>query len=207
MRPLVGGAVGFVLLVIPALAGVAEAGPRDRFDRALRGVRDLRAGFRQERVSSLTSRREVSTGTLEYRRPRQVRLTYAGQEGVTIVLRDEEAWVYQPSQKVVTHSTVTGLAGTPAAILDESVASLERRYRVRERGSATLELTPQPGEEQPWRRIDVVLGASGLPNRLEIRESGGGRVVFRFQNLRVNSGVPASRFRPSFPSDVEIVTL
>jgi outer membrane lipoprotein-sorting protein len=201
--------VGLVLLcAVLAPRGAAEAkapGPRALLDRALRTTRGASAPFRQTRVDALGT--TVMDGRLDYRKPRLLRLEWTGKVPATAIVNGDTVWFYQPRQKSVLKSSAAAGGAPPALFLEESVAVLEKSYKVRESGRATLVLEPR-AERAPWSRMTLVLDpTTGWPTRLTLVARGGETTRLDFGRFRLGGGAPATRFAPRFPKDVSVVEL
>ena len=189
----------------PRCALATETGPRARFDRALQETKDARATFRQTRTDALGS--TTLTGRLEYRKPRQVRLEWAGKAAATAIVNRDTVWFYQPTQKSVLKSSAAAGGAPPAVFLEESVAVLERTYTVREDGSLGLVLTPRSGRS-PWSKIALTLDpTTGWPRRMTLTARDGTTTRLDFDRFVVNQNASAARFAPKFPPGVEILEL
>ncbi|MGH7725113.1 MAG: LolA family protein [Candidatus Eiseniibacteriota bacterium] len=194
------------LTVATARPAEAGAGARATLDRALKGLKDARATFKQVRVDELGT--TENRGSLEYRTPRQVRLEYTGRVPMTILVQADTAWVYQPAQKQVMRTRASRAGVPPLPFLDESVATLERSCIVRETGPRDLVLEPREAQSSTWRSVALTLdGSTGLPSRVVVRPVEGGTVTLTFSRFSRNTGLSASRFAPRFPADVRLVEL
>jgi outer membrane lipoprotein-sorting protein len=193
-----------VLLLLLLVPTIAHAGPRALLDRALRSTRDARATFRQVRTDALGE--TVMNGILEYRKPRRLRLEWRGKGAATAFVNRDTVWFWQPGQKSVLKSRASAGGAPPALFLEESVAVLDRAYRVREEGRTGLVLEPRtPG---PWTRMTLTLDpATGWPRRLTLAAAGGETTRLDFGTFRVNAGVAAARFAPAFPKGTTVVDL
>lgn len=186
----------------------AGAGPaRERLAAGLRGLRDVRATFRQTRDAGALGR-TVARGTLEFKAPALVRLEYAGAAPMTILLHGDTAWVYQPDQKQVLRSSAGASGVPPLPFLTTSVARLDERYRVEERGPNELTLMPRAGDALAWTKLVLTLDvARGLPSRVVLHMRDGGTTALVFERFRVNSGIGAMRFRAVWPAGIPVVVL
>lgn len=194
-----------LLLAVSPAAGAEKGGARALLDRALRGTRDATASFRQTRTDALGT--TLSSGRFEYRRPRLLRLEWTGGVPATAIVNGDALWFYQPRQKSVLKSSAAAGGAPPALFLEESVAVLDKAYRVREEGRATLVLEPREART-PWTRMTLLLDpATGWPRRLTLVARGGDTTRLDFGTFRLNRGAAVARFAPSFPPGVTVVEL
>ena len=187
----------------------ADAGPaRARLDRTLRALHDARAPFTQTRASSiLGAPLRPTTGTLEFRAPRQLRLSFAGAVPTTILVRGDTAWIDQPAGHQVIRTSARASGAPPLPFLEESVAVLEKGYVLAETGPRSLTLTPRAANV-PWRAVDLVLDAkSGMPSRVVIRQKDDEEIRLTFGRWTLNRGIAAARFAPVFAAGSRIVDL
>lgn len=199
MRPV---AVALALALVP---GLAHAGARALLDHALRSTRDASATFHQTRTDALGTTR--TSGRLEYRKPRLLRLEWTGSVPAIAVVNGDAVWFYQPRQKSIVKSSAASGGAPPALFLEESVAVLERTYRVKEQGPTTLVLEPRDARA-PWARMTLGLDpASGWPRHLTLEARGGETTRLDFGTFRLNQGTPAARFAPRFPEGIPVVEL
>lgn len=197
--------MGLVLALALSSAAGAAGDPRAQLDRALRTTRDAGTTFRQVRTDALGT--TETSGRLEYRKPRQVRLEWLGVAAATAIVRGDTVWFYQPSQKSILKSSAAAGGAPPALFLDESVAVLERTYRVEARGAETLVLTPRT-ERSPWSRVTLTLDLqTGWPRRLVLAATDGSSTRLDFGRFRVNRGIAAARFAPRFPPGTPVIDL
>jgi outer membrane lipoprotein-sorting protein len=174
-------------------------------DRALRNTRDASVTFHQTRTDALGTTR--SRGRLEYRKPRHLRLEWSGAVPATAIVNDDTVWFYQPAQKSVLKGSAAAGGAPPALFLEESVAALERSYRVRPDGPTGLVLEPRD-RLAPWARLALALDSrTGWPRRLTLSARDGAKTTLEFDRFRINQGSSAARFAPRFPRGTTVVEL
>ena len=198
-----------LLASLLAPAGPAVAGPaRDRLDRALRGLRDARSSFTQTRNSAtLGASLKPTTGTLEYRTPRLLRLAFSGVVATNVLVRGDTAWIEQPAAGQVIRTSARASGAPPLPFLEESVAVIERSYIVKETGAARLVLEPRTGGGTV-RAIELRLDAkTGLPKRVVVRQRDDESITFEFARWTVNAGIASAHFAPVFAPGVKLVDL
>jgi outer membrane lipoprotein-sorting protein len=196
--------VAFAALVAPQPAG---AGARERWAAAFKNAKDARASFHQTRDAGALGK-TVNTGTLEFRAPANVRVDYAGSVPMTILLRGDTAWVYQPTQKQVLKSSARASGVPPLPFLTGEPGRLDERYRVEEKGKDTIVFTPKDGAALSWSACELAIDPStGLPRQALVRLSDGSTIALAFQRFRVNAGVAAARFRTPWPAGTPVVAL
>ena len=189
----------------PLSCVAAPGGARALLDHALRATHDATATFHQTRTDALGTTR--SRGRLEYRKPRRLRLEWLGTVPATAIVNDDSVWFYQPAQKSVLKGSAAAGGAPPALFLEESVAALERTYRVRADGATGLVLEPRD-VRAPWARLALALDPqTGWPRRLTLSARDGTRTTLEFGRFRTNRGSTAARFAPRFPRGTTVVEL
>ena len=220
-----------MLLVLLLLPVAAHAGPRALLDHALKSTKDARASFTQVRMDALGA--TTIQGALEYRKPRRMRFDWRGKVPATAWVNRDTVWYFQPGQKQVLTSRASAGGAPPALFLEESVAVLEKTYRVAEEGRNGLVLTPlhagafrkvtltlDPATGWPTRLILTPLrkGAfqkfsltldprTGWPKRLVLLAADGGSTRLDFGGFTVNKGVSSARLTPSWPKGTTVLDL
>jgi outer membrane lipoprotein-sorting protein len=197
-------------MAAPALANPMREVPPSytpnilKLDKALSSTHDLDAHFVQTRRSPLLDGVDKSNGTLLVQKPGHARLEYAAPSPLVVYMRGDSAWVYTPALKQVVVSP-TGASGVPVGwVLGAKLADIEKDAYVHETGSG-VDILPHHDSGLPWSVVHVAFGKDGFPNRYEFTESSGESVVIELTSVRRNRGIPASRFRPSFPAGTRIV--
>jgi outer membrane lipoprotein-sorting protein len=175
-----------------------------KLDKALSTTRDLDAHFVQTRHSPLLEGDDRSTGTLLIQSPGHARLEYKEPSPLVVWKRGDSAWVYTPALKQVVVSP-TGASGVPVGwVLGAKLRDIQRDANLHETGSG-VDIVPHADAGLPWSVVHVSFGKDGFPSRYEFTESSGESVVIELTSVRRNRGIPASRFRPSFPAGTRVV--
>jgi len=190
-----------LLLLFPV---AASAGPKALLDHALKSTKDARSSFTQVRIDALGA--TTIQGALEYRKPRRMRFDWRGKVPATAWVNRDTVWYFQPGQKQVITSRASAGGAPPALFLEESVAVLEKTYKVTEEGTNGLVLTPlRPGA---FRKFALTLDPrTGWPTRLVLLAADGGSTRLDFRAFTVNKGVSSARLTPSWPKGTTVVDL
>lgn len=193
-----------LVLALLLLATAADAGPRALLDHALKSTKNARASFTQVRLDALGA--TTTKGALEYMKPRKMRFDWRGKAAATAWVRADTVWFWQPGEKQVLKSRASAGGAPPALFLEESVAALEKTYRVTEQGTNGLVLTPLA--RSAFTRVALTLDpATGWPTRLVLTAADGGSTKLEFGAFIVNKGVSSARLTPSFPKGTTVVEL
>jgi outer membrane lipoprotein-sorting protein len=158
-----------------------------RLERALEGIRGLRADFVQIRQIALTGEEIEARGFLAFRPPHDFRLAYRTPEPQELVIRGDSLWVVMPSENQAQRypfgldapgSEVFLLFGPQDRSLTEVFSVVEEPWGSYPRALRLTLLEMEPG--YPLEEIRLVVGKEGYPERLFLREATGDVVVFRF---------------------------
>ena len=192
------------LLVLLLLPVAAHAGPKALLDHALKSTKDARASFTQVRLDALGA--TTIQGALEYRKPRRMRFDWRGKVPATAWVNRDTVWYFQPGQKQVLTSRASAGGAPPALFLEESVAVLEKTYRVTEEGTNGLVLTPL--RRGAFQKFSLTLDPkTGWPKRLVLLAADGGSTRLDFGGFTVNKGVSTARLTPSWPKGTTVLDL
>jgi outer membrane lipoprotein carrier protein len=205
-----------------------------RFEQRYRAARTLQATF-LERYTENSQTVRSEAGTAYFRRPGKMRWEYRAPEQDLFLVDGKNAWFYVPSDHTVTRVPAKQSADwrTPLALLAgemkvsrvckrvelapsekvESEANVVLRCYVRGAESANAKVHEDTSDDVPASprggQNDVVLfeiaRETGALERLQIRQSGGVEVEFRFENWRINPPLPDSMFHFDVPPGVAIV--
>jgi len=190
----------FALLI----AALPHASNITKLDHALSSTKDLDAHFVQTRHSPLLDGEDKSNGTLLIQKPGHARLEYSAPSPLQVWKRGDSTWVYTPALSQVIVSP-NGASGVPVGwVLGASLDDIKKDAEVREAGKS-VEIRPRASAGLPWSVVRVSFGKDGFPNRYEFTESSGENVVIELTSVRRNRGIPASKFRPSFPAGTHVV--
>jgi len=195
-----------LLVLLVAMVTTPAVHPNVRkLDTALSTTRDLNAHFVQTRRSPLLDGEDRSEGTLQVQKPGQARLEYKSPSPLIVWKRGDSTWVYTPALKQVIVSP-TGASGVPVGwVLGASLDDIKKDADVGPAGNGRVGIRPHPSAGLPWSVVYVSLGKDGFPSRYEFTESSGESVVIELTSVRRNRGIPASKFRPSFPAGTRVV--
>lgn len=219
--------VTFVLLssfVLPAYAAQPSRDPRTapaaerlkvlvaRVKEEQRKLKTLEARFVQVQESSLLATPETSNGRFWFTAPDRVRWEYDKPNPISVVVRGEEmtTWyrdlqraekikVGKYSNQVFKYLGASGNMQTLMEYFDARLAMSKPGEPFR------LELTPR--FQRIGKRLKSMTvwidDSSFLPVRLRYTEADGDTTEYRFQDLKMNSQIPADRYVLQIPKGVQ----
>ena len=198
--------------LLGAAASPGFASEAARLERALAGIKGLRADFVQIRDVALTGERMESRGFLAFRPPQDFRLVFETPEPQELVTQRDSLWVIMPSENQAQRypfdldspgSEVFLLFGTGERKLSDVFHVVEEEWGSYPRA---LLLTPREAEPgYPLEEIRVVVGKAGFPERLFIREVTGDTVVFRFVKVQRNPSDLDRLVELRLPPGIEVI--
>lgn len=180
-------------------------------------VRTLEADFVQHQESDLLLEPQESRGTFYYAAPDRVRWEYVSPNPITLLIDDKEmtTWYRDLDRaeqlKVGRYSDQVlkylGAGSSLGALLE--YFTVRAAYPKDPTKPYRLELTPKFERiAKRLKSLTIWLDPEGfMPERLRYEGSDGDTTEFRFQDFRVNNGIPADRFKLDLPATVELRVL
>ncbi|HEX2255070.1 MAG TPA: outer membrane lipoprotein carrier protein LolA [Thermoanaerobaculia bacterium] len=186
----------------------------DRIKLEQSAVETLEAAFVQRQESEMLLEPDVSRGTFSYAAPDRVRWEYTDPKPISVVIDGEHmtTWYRDLDRadrvKVGRYSNQVlkymGASGDFETLLDY--------FRVRanfpEDRAEPYRITLLPRYERIERRLRSMTiwvdPARFLPVRLQVVGGEGDVTEYRFEQLQVNRGIPAERFRLVLPKSTEV---
>jgi outer membrane lipoprotein carrier protein len=205
-------------LVLLLAAGVSlpspDTGPTlaetlvGRIEARHAGTRDLVAHFEQSYRSGLLGRELVERGVVWIKRPGRMRWEYTEPEEKLFLSDGKSFYFYVPEDRQVIiqaqddqRSLAARLLFGEAGILEEFEASLDEPI---EEGVLRVRLVPRQ-EDAELERAYVDVEPSGLIRSILIEDIQGNRTLFRFEQLRENTGLADRLFEFKIPPGVEVI--
>jgi outer membrane lipoprotein-sorting protein len=207
-------------LMVFSLLGAAPVhslsqGPMDRdfifrqLARVGNEVEDFSADFIQEKRISLFRKEIVSHGTIQFKRPDKVLIEVFDPDPSLMIVEGNSLWLYFKRERVAQRYSV---AGNPVlkrflAILNNPFKGEWGRVTTMSEEDDSVVLDVMPGEaEAIFSKITFWVSTQDwLIRRLALYEKSGDVTILSYENIRVNTGIPDSRFRVDLPANVEIL--
>jgi outer membrane lipoprotein carrier protein len=205
------------LLIVASRAAMGQGDPTGgaveearRVEAALQRIQGLVAAFTQTVESPGLPSPQIETGTLYLLRPGRMRWEYSRPPGKLAIADGDKTWLYLPEDRQVLVAPLTGEAGDRgmSILLGERI-DLLREFAVSwgpsgEKGAArALQLIPRSPREE-YRSLLLTPRPDHLVRALTIVDALGGRVTYRFDDLRTVDSLETSLFRFTPPPDVEV---
>jgi outer membrane lipoprotein carrier protein len=171
-------------------------------------TQDLVARFVQSYRSGLLGRQLVERGVVSIKRPGRMRWEYKEPEEKLFLSDGESFYFYVPEDRQVIiqaqddqRSLAARLLFGGAGILEEFQASLDEPF---EEGVLRVRLVPRQ-ENAELERAYIDVEPSGLIRSILLEDIQGNRTLFRFNEVRENTGLPDRLFEFEIPSGVEVI--
>jgi chaperone LolA len=206
-----------LLLVLLLAAGVAPSADSDpglaeslvrRIEARHSRTQDLVARFVQSYRSGLLGRELVERGVVSIKRPGLMRWEYKEPEEKLFLSDGESFYFYVPEDRQVIiqaqddeRSLAARLLFGGAGLLEEFEVSLEEPF---EEGVLRVRLVPRR-ENAELERAYIDAEPSGLIRSILLEDIQGNRTLFRFEEIRENTGLSDRLFEFEIPSGVEVI--
>jgi outer membrane lipoprotein carrier protein len=188
--------------------GVVVQGLQDWLD----GTEDLEGSFLQALISGALGSGLEESGRLYVKRPGRMRWDYRDPDTKVAIVDGDRTWLYLQDEAQL----ILGRLGEEGALLPSLIAA-ERRLA--DEFDADLIATPEGGGDGAfWLRLRPRLAADSFESVVvtlrppgfaiesaEVLDSAGNRMLYRFSEMRRNTGVPDDLFRFEPPAGTTIL--
>jgi|GEM_PF-413400 outer membrane lipoprotein carrier protein len=177
--------------------------------RAQEEVEDFAANLVQEKRISLLRRDIVSHGMIEFKRPNKVLIELFDPDPSLMVVDGNSLWLYFKRERVAQRY---GVENNP--MLKRFLMILENPFKggweklafIRKEGDlVVMDVVPEQVEAIFSKITLWVSTQDWLIRKLALYEKSGDLTILSYNNIRVNTGIPDSRFKINLPTDVEIL--
>jgi len=194
----------------PAGGAVEEA---RRVEVALQGIQGLVAAFTQTVESPGLPSPQIESGTLYLLRPGRMRWEYSRPPGKLAIADGSRTWLYLPEDRQVLVAPLADEAGDRGmSILLRGRVELIKDFAISwgppgEKGAGrALQLIPRVPREE-YRSLLLTPRPDHLIQALAVVDALGGRVTYRFDDLRLVATLDAALFRFTPAPGVEVQEL
>jgi outer membrane lipoprotein carrier protein len=204
----------FATFALSALTLAAHAGAMESLESFIRTAKTGRADFTQVITGPArqgqAARTKTSSGTFEFQRPNHFRFEYRKPFEQTIVADGQTLWLHDKDlNQVSSRKQAKVLGSTPAALIAASpdLETLKRDFDLQvlpdSNGLQWVQATPKQKEGQ-LTSMRVGFRGDQLAS-LDILDSFGQKSVLTFNNMQVNSAIPAETFVFTPPKGTDVV--
>jgi len=184
----------------------------DSVQKHYNGVRDLRAEFEQESLVKALGKRDVSRGSLAFKRPGRMRWNYAEPEVRVLSIDSETVRMFSEADRQLQIVPIGQGSLSPTA-LDFLLGGADLREsfeaaRIEDATRKDIGLKLTPRGDTSFESLELWLDAESF----ELRESVlvdlfGNRTTLRFAELVENTGVEDGSFEIQVPENTEVIDL
>ncbi len=196
----------FAVLTL-CVSSVATANDTSRLQAFVKDTRSFVAGFEQTLYDADSSPLQVSTGTIQLKRPGRFVWQYDTPNKQRLVSDGEKLWLFDEDLEQVTVNALEDkVGGTPLVIL-MGTRPLEEEFTVKVLGPAEgiewFELIPKT-ESADFEALFVGLDAMGLA-AMELRDNFGQATQIVFSNMKPDVAIDDSVFVFTVPDGVDVI--
>ncbi len=166
-------------------------------------TRDLHARFHQTYVYAGFGRRQVSSGTLEVKKPGMMRWDYEQPARKTIAVKGARLVQYEPEENqayVDEHFDATAMSAAVTFLLGKG--DLAKEFELSRDGAGGLLLTPKEPDPRV-ASIALAVGPQGEVTATRVTDGSGNVNEIRFEDVRRNTGLSDAAFDVKLPKDVK----
>ncbi len=207
----------------PAPAGAAEPkapapAAADGVDAVVDGVQkfyadahDLKARFTQTYTYKVYDRKQVSTGTVYFKKPRRMRWDYTTPQAKVFVADGQTLWVYEPEENQVFKRSLKA-AQLPVALTfmsgegDLKAAFHTQLLPSKDADRYVVELVPKKHEGDYQKLLLHVDKATFAVRASTVIDPVGNTNHVRFEDVSTSVGLPDSGFQFTPPAGVRVIT-
>lgn len=168
-------------------------------------TRDLEAKFTQTYTYAAFGRKQVSSGTLQVKKPGKLRWDYAQPERKVVVVNGSRLVQWEPEANqayVDEHFDATAMSAAVTFLL--GTGKLAAEFDLATDAEGRLLLTPKKPDPRV-AQVVLTVGPSGEVTGTRVVDGAGNVNELAFERIVRNSGVPDARFALELPKGVHIV--
>jgi outer membrane lipoprotein carrier protein len=197
-----------VALAMTAAAEAPAPPPADaqalvrKVQAAYEKTRDLTARFRQTYTYSGFGRKQISTGTLQVKKPGMMRWEYETPAPKIVVVKGSRLVQYEPDENqayVDEHFDSSGMSAALAFLLGKG--DLTKEFEVTGAEGNVLVLRPRVDDPRV-ERIELTTDADGQIAVTRVVDGAGNVNEIELHDVRRNAGLPDKAFELTLPAGV-----
>jgi outer membrane lipoprotein carrier protein len=215
--------MAFLLYVITLIfIAITASGDEILVDRIVEKVQanyekanDFHASFTQEATVRALNKVEHGDGEVWFKKAGKMRWDYRKPNREYIISDGEKIWFYKPEEGQVIVSTLKEAVDTPEAasflsglgnLKEQFEAKFSEDSQIDEDGNYLIELTLKDEKEDESNKIKVAVDKkSYLINEVYLYDPFGNVTRLKFQDVKINGGIPDSLFNFEIPEGVDVI--
>jgi outer membrane lipoprotein-sorting protein len=193
----------------------------EKVEEANTRLKTMLADIKYSRVISLLDSEEISTGYLQYKKPKKLNLNFFPPRNEINVIDGSYIWIYHLAERQVEKYKMDGNMDAPQGMdifdlgYEYNVEKIKENYDVTLLGDISteegtlyhIELIPRESSDSDYSRTLLwIREGLWLPVQFQLFESDGEIVnTFELSNISINTEIPDKTFVLDLPDDVEII--
>jgi len=195
------------MLLLVVTASLASANDRTRLDAFVSETKSFTAGFEQTLYDADSTPLQVSSGTIQLKRPGRFVWTYVKPTQQRLISDGDKLWLYDEElEQVTVNALADKVGGTPLVIL-MGTKPLDEEFDVKVLGAAEgidwFELIPKQ-ESTDFESLFVGLDKLGLA-AMELRDNFGQATQIVFSDMKPGAAIDDSVFVFKVPEGVDVI--
>ncbi len=204
-----GGALACVVIAVSLAWSQSAQDVLEKAKKKYESLTDVELKFTQTVKFPVSGVEQRTSGTLQMRKGNRYRVET---DGMTVVTDGETVWSYSRStnQVLIDRFVLDEQAFSPERILTAAPGDFSAVIIGREKvaGQQTIVLKLLPASEGFVKSMKLWIGESDyLTRKAEIVDANGKETSYLVNDLRVDTGIPESRFTMKVPEGAEVVDL
>ena len=190
----------FLLFIVsPALASPDK--DIKRIQDAYESIRDMKGSFIQESSIKDLKRTDTYKGKFFIKQPMKMKWSYDGKVNQEVFINGDEIVIYQKNEKQAFRGTFdTDTYGRAPIALLSGFGNIQEEFSISEKNGMLL-LKPKK-KVSGIKSIELELGRDEFPIRsFTIYDSHENKIVITLEDVKINTGLKDSMFKPSLPKD------
>ncbi len=206
--------IASVALILTTLAAGARAESAqevlEKVKKRYDAINDAELKFTQQTTYEVSKLEQRASGTLFIKKKNKYRVEF---EDRIVVTDGATVWSYNPAQKqvVIDNFKLDPHVVTPEKVLaaapQDYYASVAGTEKVGSVQARVLKLVPKDDNASVRMMKLWVDEATWLIKKVELTDIGGNKTIYTVSDIKVNTGIPDSRFTYQIPDGVEAVDL
>ena len=161
----------------------------------------------QKKGLSAQHMNQTFKGVMKVERPGKFYWETVSPSKQTIITTGRTVWIYDPDlQQAVRQSLDEQVANTPALLLSGNTSQIMQSYRITQPNAAKTYYTLYPKQKDgAFQSLTISFGTQNAPNLMVLQDSLGQTTTLKFNNIKVNTAIPASTFNFVPPKGTDII--
>jgi len=191
----------FFLLFMISHAGASLDEDIKRIQDVYEDIKDMRGSFTQKSHIKDLKRTDTYKGTFFIKQPMKMKWSYGGTINQEVLINEDEIIIYQKNEKQAFRSTFDAntYGRAPIALLS-GFGRIQEEFSIS--GKEGMLLLKPKKQLSGIKSIELELCRDKFPIRsFTIYDTRENKIVITLENVKINTGLKDSMFKPSLPED------